>query len=87
MGPRGEKSHHVRSFRQRRNTSCQGSEYWHHRRELPLWFRVLRKSHTETFDQVALVVQESEVKLRMLEEEVDTRVRQREVDKGKSRML
>ena len=47
-----------------------------------------RKSQSETFGQISLVVQESELKLRMLEEEeADARMGHREADKGKSRML
>lgn len=43
--------------------------------------QVFHKPRTETFGQVALVVQESEVKLRLLEqEEADVRTRHREVD-------
>jgi hypothetical protein len=44
--------------------------------------------NTEILDQIALVVQESEVKLRLLErEEADDMARPGKVDKGKSRML
>ena len=49
--------------------------------------RFPRNPHSN-LQQVALVVQESEVKLRLLEQEQATaRTRQREVEKGKGRML
>lgn len=87
MDSRGEESHYIRGFRQRGNTPRQSREHRHHRREL-MRFQIHRKFHAENIDQVALVVQESEVKLRLLEEEeVDARERRREVDKGKARML
>lgn len=87
MGSGGQKPHYVRGFRQRRNASHPGSEHRYHRREPPR-FQVLRESYVETFEQVALVVQESEAKLRLLEqEETDGGAGHREVDKGKSRML
>ena len=50
------------------------------------------KIHPKTFLQIALVVQESEVKLRLLEQEraaarAKQREKQSEVEKGKARML
>lgn len=87
LDSRGAGSYYVRGIGKRGNVSCQGSEHWYHRRE-PLSFRVFRQPHTETVDQIALVVQESEVKLRLLEqEETDARTRRRDMDKGKSRMF
>ena len=87
MGPRSEEPHYFRDFRQRRNASRQGSKYRDNRRKF-LSGEASHKTLLKPLPQIALVVQESEVKLRLSEQEQATaRAKQREVEKGKARML